>query len=144
MFAFMKFFDCLVKFWTLLYGPKVQWSNSQKATLIGFFQGQFWDPYKCICTFYLAYFISHYQFMRVVPFHCRTVLDVLSLWKEKILLTDLSTARICSHIIQQRHFASPCFIETRVLIKPLYGSMRALISLFLLIWTPACKINYSR
>ena len=28
--AFMKFFDCLVKFWTLPYGPKAQWSNSQK------------------------------------------------------------------------------------------------------------------
>ena len=38
--ALMKFFDCLVKFWTLLYGPKkAQWSNSQKAKLIGFFQG---------------------------------------------------------------------------------------------------------
>ena len=36
-FALMKFFDCLVKIWTLLYGPKTQWSNSQKAKLIGFF-----------------------------------------------------------------------------------------------------------
>ena len=41
IFAFMNFFDCLVKFWTLPYGPKAQWSNSQKAKLIGFFQGQF-------------------------------------------------------------------------------------------------------
>ena len=37
IFAFMNFFDCLVKFWTLPYGPKAQWSNSQKANLIGFF-----------------------------------------------------------------------------------------------------------
>ena len=48
-----------------------QWSNSQKAKLIRFFQGQFWDPYKC--NFHLAYFTSQYQFMRVVPLHCRTV-----------------------------------------------------------------------
>ena len=35
-FAFMKFFDCLIKFWTLPYGPKAQWSISQKANFIGF------------------------------------------------------------------------------------------------------------
>ena len=29
-FASIKFFDCLFKFWTLPYGPKAQWSNSQK------------------------------------------------------------------------------------------------------------------
>ena len=28
---YIKFFDCLLKFWTLLYGSKTQWSNSQKA-----------------------------------------------------------------------------------------------------------------
>ena len=36
-FAFIKIFNFLVKFWTLLYGPKPQRSNSQKAKLIGFF-----------------------------------------------------------------------------------------------------------
>ena len=41
IFAFMKFFDCLVTFWTLPYGPKAQWSNSQRAKSIGFFQGKF-------------------------------------------------------------------------------------------------------
>ena len=40
IFAFMNFFVCLVIFWTLLYAPKTQWSNSQKAKLIGFFQAQ--------------------------------------------------------------------------------------------------------
>ena len=40
-FYFMIFFDCLVKFWTLPYGPKAQWSNSQKDNFIGFKQGQF-------------------------------------------------------------------------------------------------------
>ena len=40
-FCFDEFFDCVVKFWNLPYGPKTQWSNSQKAKLIGFFQGQF-------------------------------------------------------------------------------------------------------
>ena len=33
---FINFFDCLFKFWTLLYGPKAHWSNSQKANFIGF------------------------------------------------------------------------------------------------------------
>ena len=56
-FYFMKFFDCLGKFWTLPYGPKAQWSNSQKTNFIGFKQGLFWDPYT-MCTFYLAYFKS--------------------------------------------------------------------------------------
>ena len=37
----IKNFDCLVKFWTLLYSSKTQWSNSQKANFIGFKQGQF-------------------------------------------------------------------------------------------------------
>ena len=32
----MKFFDCLGKFWALPFGPKTQWSNSQKANFIGF------------------------------------------------------------------------------------------------------------
>ena len=40
-FYFMKFFDCLGKFWTLPYGPKAQSSNSQKANFIEFKQGQF-------------------------------------------------------------------------------------------------------
>ena len=38
-FLFYEIFDCLVKFWTLLYGSKTQWSNSQKANFIGFKQG---------------------------------------------------------------------------------------------------------
>ena len=66
-FCFMKFFDCLVKFWTLLYGPKAQWSNSQKANFIGFKQGQFWSPY--MCTYNFAYFKSGCQVMRVRPPH---------------------------------------------------------------------------
>ena len=37
----MKFFDYLLKFWTLPYEPKAQWSNSKKANFIGFKQGQF-------------------------------------------------------------------------------------------------------
>ena len=41
IFALLKFCYCLVKFWTLPYGQKAQWSNSQKVKLIGFFQGQF-------------------------------------------------------------------------------------------------------
>ena len=36
IYAFMKFFYYLVKLWTLFYGPKAPWSNSQKAKLIGF------------------------------------------------------------------------------------------------------------
>ena len=48
-----KFFDCLVKFWTLLYGSKTRCSNSQKVNFIGFKQGQFWSPY--MCAFHLAY-----------------------------------------------------------------------------------------
>ena len=40
-FLFYNFFDCLVKFRTLLYSSKTQWSNSQKANFIGFKQGQF-------------------------------------------------------------------------------------------------------
>ena len=40
-FYLMKFFDSLVKFWTLFYGSKAQWSNSQEANLIGFKKGQF-------------------------------------------------------------------------------------------------------
>ena len=35
--CFTDFFYCLVKFWTLPYGPKAQWLNSQKANVIGFF-----------------------------------------------------------------------------------------------------------
>ena len=35
-FCFYDFFYGLVKFWTLPYGPKAQWSNSQKANFIGF------------------------------------------------------------------------------------------------------------
>ena len=45
IFYLMKFFDCFGKFWTLPYGPKAQWSNSQKANFIGFKQGLFGDPY---------------------------------------------------------------------------------------------------
>ena len=67
----MKFFDCFVKFWTLLYSSKTQWSNSQEANFIGFKQGQFWSPY--MCTFHLAYFKSGCQFMRVRPHQGRTV-----------------------------------------------------------------------
>ena len=37
----MKFFDCLVEFWTLVYGSKAQWSNSQNANFKRFKQGQF-------------------------------------------------------------------------------------------------------
>ena len=37
IFAFMIFFGCLIKFWSLPYGPKAQWANYQKAKLIGFF-----------------------------------------------------------------------------------------------------------
>ena len=40
-FIFNNFFDFLVKFWTLLYSSKTQWSNSQKANFVGFKQGQF-------------------------------------------------------------------------------------------------------
>ena len=47
----MKFFTCLVKFWTLLYGSKAQWSNFQKANFKGFKQGQFWDPYMWNLSF---------------------------------------------------------------------------------------------
>ena len=68
----MKFFDCLVKFWTLLCGPKAQWSNSQEANFIGFKQFQFWRP--CICIFHLAYFKSACKFMRVRPLQGGTVL----------------------------------------------------------------------
>ena len=58
-------------FWTLRYGPKAQWSISQKPNFIGFKQGQFCYPY--ICTFHLAYFKSGCQFMRVRPLQGRTV-----------------------------------------------------------------------
>ena len=42
---FIKIFDCLVKFWTLLYSSKTQWSNSQKANFICFNQGQFFSEF---------------------------------------------------------------------------------------------------
>ena len=77
-------FYCLVGFWTLPYEPKAQWSNSQKAKLIGFVQGQFWGPYKF--TFHLAYFIYQYQFMRVIRLHCRTVWILLMLVSKKAWL----------------------------------------------------------
>ena len=71
-FYFVKFFDCLFKFWTLPYCPKAQWSNSQKDDFIGFKQGQFWNPY--MCTFHLPYLKSGCQFMRVRPHQGRSVL----------------------------------------------------------------------
>ena len=41
IFYSINFFDCFVKFWTLIYSSKTQWSNSEKANFIGFKQGQF-------------------------------------------------------------------------------------------------------
>ena len=40
-FYLTKNFGCLVKLWTLLNGPKTQWSNTQKANFKGFKQGHF-------------------------------------------------------------------------------------------------------
>ena len=62
-FFYINFFDCLVKFRTLLYNSKTQWSNSQKVNFIGF-----WSPY--MCTFHLAYF------MRVRPLQDPTVYHI--------------------------------------------------------------------
>ena len=36
----MNFFYCIVKFWTMPYGPKALWWNSQKVNFIEFKQGQ--------------------------------------------------------------------------------------------------------
>ena len=95
----IKFVDCL-----LPYGPKAQWSNSQKANLIGFKQGMFWNPY--MCTFHLACFESVCQFMRVRPYQGRTLRDI-KIWTTALWAMSTTNWNLAL-------YSHTCFARTKV------------------------------